>query len=134
MTKVATEIETAQKAKTKNHRFAMAEVFCNLQLAPAKISQNFDILIDASKRNVMKHTNVGFPIFFLLNAASWKISHFSISFLSLYKKILKEKQMKFFCELGKFTCGDQTCIPITARCDGSIDCPNDRTDEQDCRT
>lgn len=44
----------------------------------------------------------------------------------------KDKK-KFFCELGKFTCGDDSCIPITARCDGIIDCPKDRSDEQDCR-
>lgn len=44
-----------------------------------------------------------------------------------------KSRTKFFCELGKFTCGDGTCVSITARCDGIIDCPNDRADEQDCR-
>lgn len=39
----------------------------------------------------------------------------------------------FFCENDKFTCGDNTCISIISRCDGVIDCPHDRTDEQDCR-
>lgn len=44
-----------------------------------------------------------------------------------------KSRIRFFCELGKFTCGDNTCISIIGRCDGVIDCPNDRADEQDCR-
>lgn len=41
---------------------------------------------------------------------------------------------RFFCPLGKFTCGDFTCISIVGRCDGKYDCPLDRSDEEDCRT
>lgn len=41
---------------------------------------------------------------------------------------------KFFCSLGQFTCGDKTCISIVGRCNGHLDCPNDRKDEEDCRT
>lgn len=70
----------------------------------------------------------------------WKIKHSQYFIQNIHVKIHhrisfsedKDKK-KFFCELGKFTCGDDTCIPITARCDGIIDCPKDRSDEQDCR-
>ena len=46
---------------------------------------------------------------------------------------MNKSRVKFFCQLGKFTCEDNTCITISARCDGVIDCPNDRADEQNCR-
>lgn len=62
---------------------------------------------------------------------SFRIIEFTLDLSSL--SVMKSRA-KFFCELGKFTCGDGTCVSITARCDGVIDCPNDRVDEQDCRT
>lgn len=44
----------------------------------------------------------------------------------------KSTQLKF-CPLGKFTCNDHTCISIIGRCDGKVDCPRDRADEEECR-
>jgi hypothetical protein len=51
-------------------------------------------------------------------------------------KLNKEKETRtkpFFCPLGKFKCHDSTCIPITKRCDGRVNCPRDKADEEDCR-
>lgn len=75
-------------------------------------------------------------LFTLFECCLWKNQTFAIFHVKLYFQISFHKdkdKKKFFCELGKFTCGDDTCIPITARCDGIIDCPKDRSDEQDCR-
>ncbi|KAI9589857.1 hypothetical protein GQX74_008025 [Glossina fuscipes] len=33
---------------------------------------------------------------------------------------------------GKFTCRDLSCISIVLRCDGHVDCPGDRSDEEGC--
>ncbi|XP_055601853.1 basement membrane-specific heparan sulfate proteoglycan core protein-like isoform X2 [Uranotaenia lowii] len=43
----------------------------------------------------------------------------------------KSTQLKF-CPLGKFTCHDRSCISIVGRCDGKVDCPRDRADEDEC--
>uniref|UniRef100_A0A182YG32 Uncharacterized protein n=1 Tax=Anopheles stephensi TaxID=30069 RepID=A0A182YG32_ANOST len=37
-----------------------------------------------------------------------------------------------FCPLGKFTCGDRSCVSILGRCDGKVDCPRDHADEDEC--
>lgn len=47
--------------------------------------------------------------------------------------IIVVPKLKFFCPNGKFTCHDMSCISIVNRCDGKVDCPNDRSDEEGCR-
>lgn len=44
----------------------------------------------------------------------------------------KSTQLRF-CPLGKFTCHDHSCVSIIGRCDGKVDCPRDRADEEECR-
>uniref|UniRef100_A0A1B0AMY9 Uncharacterized protein n=1 Tax=Glossina palpalis gambiensis TaxID=67801 RepID=A0A1B0AMY9_9MUSC len=41
-------------------------------------------------------------------------------------------KLKYFCPKGKFTCRDLSCISIVLRCDGHVDCPGDRSDEEGC--
>ncbi len=40
--------------------------------------------------------------------------------------------VNFSCQLNQFQCSDGTCILSHYKCDGSVDCPADATDESDC--
>lgn len=36
------------------------------------------------------------------------------------------------CEADQWQCDYGNCIPLTKRCNGNIDCPEDMSDERNC--
>lgn len=57
----------------------------------------------------------------------------AIECVLIFLTFLVVPKLRYFCPKGKFTCRDFACISIIHRCDGEVNCPHDRSDEEGCR-
>lgn len=49
-----------------------------------------------------------------------------------YVNLGADAGLAHLCPKGEFGCEDESCIAMSLRCDGKIDCPFDRSDEDGC--